>query len=372
MGGAGPSRGLTVEHAFGSGPAFAVGLEEELLLVDPRTRALAPVAARVLAAMDLPERAAAHEVYAAEIELRSPPCARLGDAVAALASRRAAASEAGATLVGAGLHPDAAFGDAPLVDAERYRRVAREMRGLIRRTPEAALHVHVGMPDPETAIRAFNGLRAHLPVLAALSAGSPFWFGADSGMASARATLVRAYPGRGVPRAFRDFEDYADALAAAVAAGGLDDYTLLWWDVRPHPRLGTVEVREMDAQSRLDDVAALAALVQGLARHEAERPAAATVPHEAIAWSSFRAGRDGLEASVVQDGRVTPIREVARAAVALARPHAREAGAEDALAGIERILDEGGAAARQRVAHARGGMPALLDLLVEETATTPA
>ena len=227
---------------------FTLGIEEELLLVDPLTRRLAPVAEQVLPAMEVADGAAAHEAYAAELELRSPICRTAGEAREALASARASARAAGATLMGAGIHPAAEPGDARLVEAERYRRVVASMRGLIQRTPECALHVHVGMPDAETAIRAFNGLRAELPMLLGLAASSPFWFGSDSGLASARWALVRAYPGRGIPRAFRDFEDYASAVDAAVRAGGLSDYTFLWWDLRPHPRLGTVELREMDAQ----------------------------------------------------------------------------------------------------------------------------
>src|SRR5207248_10856283 len=118
-------------------------------------------------------------------------------------------------------------------------------------------------------------------------------------MARARAAPVRAYPGRGIPRAFRDFEDYATTVAEAARAGGLADYTFLWWDLRPHPRLGTIEVREMDAQASLDDVAAIAALVHGLAIDAAENAAAEDPdPPEGLAWSSFRAARDGLDASL--------------------------------------------------------------------------
>src|SRR5256885_2737742 len=224
--------------------------------------------------------------------------------------------------MGAGIHPTGRLGDAQLVRHERYARVDDQMRGLIRRTPECALHVHVGMPDPETAIRAFNGLRPYLPLLEALSASSPFWFGLDSGMASARSALVRAYPGRGIPRAFRDFEDYAATVTDAVRAGGLDDYTFLWWDLRPHPRLGTIEIRETDAQASLDEVAALAGLVHGLAIHAAEekpRDVSNAEPPEALAWSSFRAARDGLDASLHLNGDILPLRHMARRAVELAR-----------------------------------------------------
>jgi len=246
-----------VEHAFGS--QFTVGIEEELLLVDPETHLLTPIAAQVLAAMGAPEATASHEAYAAQIELRSPPSRDAAEAGDALRSARAAARAAGATLMGVGLHPADTDGDSEIVDSERYHRVARMMRGLFARTPEAALHVHVGMPDPQTAIRAFNGLRSHLPLLQALSANSPWWFGRDSGLASARYALVRTYPGRGVPAAFPDFDAYVQATEQTLAAGGIDEYTLLWWDVRPHPKLGTVELREMDAQTSVEDAAALGA-----------------------------------------------------------------------------------------------------------------
>jgi len=355
-----------VDQAFGS--AFTVGIEEELLLVDPETRRLAAIAAEILSRMEMPEATASHEAYAAQIELRSPPCRAAADARAALASARAAARGAGATLLGAGLHPAAEPGETAIVDAERYRRVADAMRGLFGRTPECALHVHVGMPDTDAAIRAYNGLRAQLPLLQALTASSPWWFGRDSGLASARYSLVRSYPGRGVPPAFRDFEDYATHVERECAAADVGDYTLLWWDVRPHPRLGTVEVREMDAQSSVEDCAGVAALIQGLAAAEAESAADELPSTQAIGWSCFRAARDGLEATILQDGSLTPAREVARAAVERARPFAADLGSEAALDRVERLVAEGGGAGRQRAAHARGGMDGLLDHLVRETA----
>jgi carboxylate-amine ligase len=186
-------------------------------------------------------------------------------------------------------------------------------------------------------------------------------------MASARAAIIRAYPGRGVPPAFRSWDHYAEIVDAVVAAGGLEDYTNFWWDVRPHPKLGTVEVREMDVLSRLDDAAALAALVHALAVEHAEGAPLDPAPAEAIAFSSFRAARDGVEATILQDGELRPLGEAARATVERVRPRARELGADSALEGIERILRDGGGAQRQRAAYARGGMAALLDLLVEET-----
>jgi carboxylate-amine ligase len=356
-----------VIEPFAYSEPFTIGVEEELLLVEPDGARLAPVAAEILAAMDPPDRVAGHEAYAAEIELRSPISRDVSEAISALAAGRAAARGAGATLMGAGLHPTAALGEAELVDSDRYRKVGKEMRGLIRRTPECALHVQVGMPDTETAIRVLNGLREQLPLLQGLSANSPWWFGRDSGLASARHAQVQAYPGRGVPRAFRDLDDYTETVAATLAAGDLDDYTLLWWDVRLQPRLGTVELREMDAQAPLADVAALAALVHALARRAAEQPVVEPTHREAIAWSTFRAARDGLDATILHEGRLRPLVEVARDTIEAVRPSAREVGADGPLAEIERILSEGNGAARQRAAHARRGTPAMLGALVTQT-----
>jgi carboxylate-amine ligase len=349
---------MSDEHAFGKAAPFTVGIEEELLLVDRDTHALAPVAADVLRRLDgLPPGSAGHEAFAAEIELRSPAERDAPAAVDAVRHARAAAARAGATIMGVGVHPDAELGDAELVAKERYRRVEDEMRGLIKRTPECALHVHVGMPDADAAVRALNGLREALPLLQALAANSPFWFGRDSGMASARAALVRAYPGRGVPRAFEDWDDYASTAERALRAGDLPDYTYLWWDVRLQPRLGTVEVRELDAQAPLEDVRAIAGLVQAVAVRAADDPPERPTPPEALAWSAFMASRDGLDAEVVD---TTGERRSLRA---LALATAAEHGLED----VARLARDGNGAERQRAAHARGGMPALLDDLVRAT-----
>lgn len=358
------------EPRFGTEADFALGLEDELLLVDPDTHALSHSAVELLERLDIDgaEGTAKPDTYAAMVELTAPVSANAAEATAAIGALRAKVRAAGATVLGAGIHPDGAHGDVVHYPAERYRVLDRQLRGLLRRTPTAAVHVHVAMPDAETAIRACNGLREHLPVLGALAANSPFWHGRDSGLASARAPLFRAYRGAEIPRAYLSYADYAETTAATVAAGDLTDYTFLWWDVRPHPRLGTVEVRAMDGQSALWSVGGLAALVHALARREAERRGP-WGPREALIEASFAAHRDGLEARLPLDGALRPAREVACATLELARPFARELGSEAAVRGVERILAEGNGADRQRAAHARGGMPALLRLLVDEAAT---
>ena len=354
--------------AFAFGSDYTVGIEEELLLVDGETLSLAPVAGAVLGAMEVDSSAAGHEAYAAQLELRSPPATSVGEATDALVALRAKATAAGAVLLGGGLHPTGGMGEADLVPASRYERVSDEMRGLLRRTPESALHVHVGLPDEKAAIAAFNALRRHLPLLQALSASSPWWFGVDSGLASARFSLARAYPGRGVPRALRDLDELEGLTAATLAAAGMPEATFLWSDVRLHPRYGTVEVREMDAQSSLDDVAALAALVRAVALEARDAEPRADEPSEALEWSSFRAARDGTAAMLLDGGSLQPLAEIARATVARLRPFARELGDEDPLQGVERILERGGGAGRQRAAFARGGLDEVLRTLVADTA----
>ncbi len=348
---------------------FTVGIEEELFLVDETTLALAPVTDDILDAMRVDPQAAGHDAYAAQLELRSPPRTSVGDAVEPLARLRGAATASGGTLLGAGLHPDGRFGDATLVEGHRYELVADQLRGLLRRTPESALHVHVGLPDERAAARAFNAMRLHVPLLVGLAANSPFWFGTDSGLRSARYVLSRAYPGRCVPRAVRDIEDLEQLAGETLAAAGLPDATFLWWDLRMHPRHGTLELREMDAQSSLEHVGAIAALVRALVVEAVDGPKPPDVPSEALDWASFRAARDGTYASILDEDAPRPLVDLAREAVRRIRPIARELGDEDALDGIERVLEENGAA-RQCASFARGEMPSLLRELVNETATT--
>jgi carboxylate-amine ligase len=350
------------EHRFGDGPAFTIGLEEELLLVDGDTLELAHVADEVLPGIDLARDRADHEAFLAEIEVRSEPRASAAEAVADIAAGRAAVRAAGGTPMAVGLHPDAGYGDVHLVDSERYRRVETEMRGLIKRTPECALHVHVAVPSPEAAVDALMALRDALPLLAALGAASPFWFGWDSGLASARSAMIRAYPGRGAPPPLHSWDDYLEVLDGIARGGGPQDHTMVWWDARLQPRLGTVELREVDVQTGLAETTALAALAHAIVRRGVEAPPRELAPAQALHWSAFRAVRDGLDSKLLFRGRLMPAREAARELLDDLR------GEDDALEAVERLLREGGGAERQRAAHAQGGMPALLRHLADETA----
>jgi len=355
-----------VKHSFGKSPDFTLGIEEELLVVEPGGFGLAHASDKVLTAMALDERSARHDLYEAQIELSSSICRSADESVRELAALRSAARDAGGCMIGAGLHPSGAFGDTRMVRAKRYAREAKNLRGLVRRTPDCALHVHVGMPDPVTAIRVCNGFRPWIPLLEALAANSPFWHGIDSGFASARRVLRRSFPRVRIPEPFQSFDHYAEMVASLVAMGELDDYTFVWWEVRPHPRFGTVEVRAMDSQSSLASVAGIAALVQGLAKHLAESPLGKHVVGEVVEESSFRAGRDGVDAAIADGASIRTVREMAAEGIRLAEPHARELGSEGPLEEVERILRNGNGADRQRTAHERGGMKQLLEGLAEE------
>ena len=361
-----------MDHAFGRGPSYAVGMEEELLLVDAETHALAPHASELIPRVQPARGEVKFDVYEALVETATPVVANALDGAACLDALRAALREHGATLMGCGIHPVGEFGDVVHVDQPRYEEIVATMRGLITRTPTCAVHVHVGMPDPETAVRGLNGLREHLPLLQALAANSPWWYGRASGFRTSRAQMYRAYPRAIIPRAFAGWDDYAEVVAAAVASADAPDYSFLWWDLRLHPRLGTLELRAMDGQSDLRSICGLSALVHALALRAAHEDdgAARPTPWEALMESSFRAGRDGLDASVYTAGARRPVRELAAEAVAAARPFARDGGADAALEEVERIVRDGNGADRALAAHDRGGMPAVLAHLVRETAAS--
>jgi glutamate---cysteine ligase / carboxylate-amine ligase len=339
-----------------------VGVEEELLLVDPVSNELSHSSTRVLDALGDTSADIKHDLYEAQIEIASPPSDTVADAVRALRAHRREVANVGGILLGAGVHPNADFGDVKIVDQERYIRECGNLRGIVQRTPDCALHVHVGVPDNDCAIKIYNALREYLPLLVGLSGNSAFWHGVDSGFSCTRMVLRRAYPRTEVPPAFRDWDDYEETVARVLEAGQVPDYTFLWWDVRPHPKLGTVETRVMDAQSSLRDVEALSTLVHGIACNAAEHGPPAASAREALAESAFRATRDGVEATVWSDGRIRPLSEIAEEAVGVARPYVGD-GVDDVM----RIVREGNGADRQRSAFERGGMAEVLAELVAQT-----
>lgn len=354
------------DHKFGCSAPLSMGVEEELLLVDPDCGLVAE-GEKVMEEIDPDRRGAVStEIFATQIELKTGICHDAAQAARELAEVRRAIAATGAGLMGSGVYPGDS-GEPALIEKSRYIPVKKDLVSLLA-TPPCGLHVHVGVPDPETAIRVANAMRHHLPVLEALTANSPFRDCEDTGMASARASVVRSYPRFELPRAFRDYEDFLRVADQLIAAAGVDDYTFIWWDVRPHPNLGTVEVRGMDIQPRPEENAAIAALIQALAAKEIDSPSDLGLTREAIEESYYQAGRYGLEARLmVDDHTAAPAPDVARGTLEEARPYAADLGGEAALEEIDRILTDGNGADRQRRIHEESGMEALLRDLAERT-----
>jgi glutamate---cysteine ligase / carboxylate-amine ligase len=356
------------DHRFGSGRPFSLGVEEELFLVDPVTGRQANASAAVLDRLGDVAGSVAQELHACQVELISDVCGAAAEAIEALGALRSAVRETGAGLIGSGTHPAATEGEAQITDKDRYERI-RYLLGDAVVTPVGGLHVHVGMPDAATAVRAFNGLRGQLPLLQALAANSPFRHGRDTGLASAREVTLRGWPRSGVPRALRDYEDFCALARLLTRAADVEDYTWFWWKLRPHPRLGTVEVRALDVQTSLDDAAAIVALTHCLARDAAERGDDAQPAPELVEEGVFRAARFGTRARLPSaDGALRPVHELLDDALCIARRHARELGCAEELERLPALLAQEGGAGRQRRVHEIAGMDALLRELTRLTA----
>jgi carboxylate-amine ligase len=344
---------------FGSGRPFSIGVEEELFLVDPVTGRQANASEAVVERVGEVDGDIAPELHACQVELITEVCGSAGEAVDAIAAMRQAVRATGAGLLGSGTHPSAAEGEAEITDKERYERI-RYLLGDAALTPVGGLHVHVGMPDADTAIRTFNHLRGHLPLLQALAANSPFRHGRDTGLASAREVTLRGWPRSGVPRALHDFDDFCAMADRLSRAADVEDYTWFWWKLRPHPRLGTVEVRALDAQASVEDIAAIVALTHCLARSAIEQPTV-DVAHELVEEGLFRAARFGTSARLPDgDGALRPVSALVAEALSVARRYAGELGCADALELVPQLVSRGGGAGRQRRFHGLAGMDALL------------
>jgi carboxylate-amine ligase len=239
----------------------------------------------------------------------------------------------------------------------RYRQIGDSMRVLARREPTLATHVHVGVSSSDRAIRLLNRLREHLPLLLALSANSPFWQGRPTGFASTRTTLFDAFPRSGLPRSFRDYADWVATVERLLRSGAIPDPSFLWWDVRLQPSYGTVEVRFMDGQTTVEDVAAIAALVQALASVELERrDDAGPEPRspELIEENRFLAARDGMAALLIdaRSGQRVPAMEQLERILGACRRHARRLRCERELAFVRGLARHNGAV--RQLAHASG------------------
>jgi carboxylate-amine ligase len=353
--------GSVLDHAFGKSDAYTLGVEEEYMLLDGESFDLVQHIDTVLEAVaghELETRINA-ELMQSVLEIATPVCHTAGDVAAQLRTLRGyvgeVARERSMRVGSAGTHPFSLFERQRITAKDRYRALVDQLQYIARRELIFGMHVHVAVDDPEKAIQVVNALIGHLAELVALSASSPFWRGEATGLASSRHMVFAAFPRSGPPPRFRDYADYAEVVGQLERTGCIADYTHIWWDIRLHPRLGTIEIRICDAVTRLDDVIAITAFCQALVKHYSERfDAGEEVPsfHRILTTENkWLAARYGLEAPVMDlhTGRRNrlPVAQVIRRTLRLVEPHARELGSEAELAGIETILRRGNSADAQ-------------------------
>jgi carboxylate-amine ligase len=352
----------------GRGAPWTVGVEEEVMLLDPRTWALDSRSDEVLAALphEMQGRTAA-ETHGSALELATQPHTEVGDAAAELCCLRNSLAGVleplGMRAAVAGTHPFTLWEDIEVSPGARYQFLYSSLRELARREPTFGLHVHVAVPNPEQAVRAYNRVRAHLPLLLALSGNSPFWQGRDTGLASMRTPLFQAFPRVGIPRMFHSYADYVESIDVLLRCDAFPEPTFLWWDVRLQPRFGTVEVRVMDAQTRVADTAALTALVQCLVRLEALEGYAShslVARPEVLEENRFLASRDGMEARFIDPalGTRRPAVEWLEELLDAGADHAADLGCSAELESA-RTLAAAPGAARQRSRAGDGTEPQL-------------
>ena len=357
------------------GNEYTLGVEEEVMLLNPQDWSLAQQIDRVLPAMSKELSAhASSETHRSALELRTG----VHDTVAHVADelvrvRRMLDRELGPLglrCASAATHPFTVWHETVVSSGERYELVYGSMRELARREPTFALHVHVGIADPEDGIRLVNRMRAHLPLLLALSVNSPFWQGRDTGLASARTPLFQAFPRVGIPRAFAGYAEWVEAVDLLIRCEAFPEPTFLWWDVRPQPGLGTVEVRIMDAQSSVAETAALVALVQSIARLEVQEGFVSgrlMRTQEALDENRFLAARDGMEARLIDpvgECRV-PVKDLLEDLLEACLPHARALDCESEIESVRELAARTGAQRQLELARTGDRLHGLVASLAE-------
>ncbi len=353
--------GSVLEHKFGESDPYTLGVEEEYMLLDGETFDLVQHIDTVLAAISGHELEAQikPELMQSVLEIGTPVCRNASDVEFELRKLReyvsAIARDENARVGSAGTHPFSLFERQRITARDRYRNLVDQMQYVARRELIFGMHIHVAVDDADKAIQVVNGLLPQLAPLLALSASSPFWRGEPTGLASSRQMVFAAFPRSGPPPRFRDYADFAEVVGQLERTGCIADYTHIWWDIRPHPRLGTIEIRICDAVTRLEDAVAITAYCQALVKLYSERyDRGDEIPsyHRILTTENkWLAARYGLEAPLMDlaTGRRNrvPVAQIVRRTLRDLEPHARELGSERELEGISEILARGNGADRQ-------------------------
>jgi len=347
-----------MEHEF-TGPSYTIGIEEELMILDGETLELTNAIESLLE--QAPAGEIKPELMESVLEIATDPCKNTYDAGAQLRALRGQVRETAArrnlTIGSAGTHPLAMWEDQRIVARPRYRDLVSALRFVARQEIIFGIHVHVGLDDPDKAIHVANGMRVHVPLLLALSANSPFWRGNATGLASVRTPIFRAFPRVGIPPRYEDWDDYAKRIGFMVESRVIEDYTYLWYDVRPHPMFGTVEVRVMDAQTRVEHTLALGALVQAMVRelaiHFEEGSELSRYPYEMLDENKWIAARHGLQGELVDlpERERVQTKVLARRLYDRLREHAQDLGSANELDALTDLLDRGNGAERQAIVY---------------------
>jgi glutamate---cysteine ligase / carboxylate-amine ligase len=379
--------GSVLDHAFGKGDPYTLGVEEEYQLLDGETFDLVQHIETILAAISGHELEARinPELMESVLEITTPVCRTAADVQRELVGLRSYVTEIAEDqhlrVGSAGTHPFSLFERQRITARDRYRALIDQMQYVARRELIFGMHVHVAVDDPDKAIKVVNGLLPQLAPLLALSASSPFWRGEPTGLASSRQMVFSAFPRSGPPPRFRDYADYAEVVGQLERSGCIADYTHIWWDIRPHPRLGTIEIRICDAVTRVEDAVAIAAYCQAFVKYLCERyEAGDEIPsyHRILtSENKWLAARYGLEAPVMDLGsgrrNRIPVARLIRRTVGAIEPHARELGSERELEGILELLARGNSAERQlRIFNANRDIVEVAREIADATEALPA
>jgi glutamate---cysteine ligase / carboxylate-amine ligase len=351
-----------LDHRFGKGEPYTLGVEEEYMLLDPETWDLVQHIDSMLARVTDDGEFEARinpELMQSVLEITTPVCRTAGEVGESLRSLRTYVAEIarkeGCRFASAGTHPFSLFERQRITAKDRYRALVDQLQYIARSELIFGMHVHTAIDDPDKALAVSNGLLVHIPHMLALSASSPFWRGEPTGLHSSRQMIFSAFPRSGVPPRFESYEDFAAVIGQLERTGCIADYTHIWWDIRPHPRLGTLELRICDAVTNVDDAIALAAYFQSLVKLYSEmHDAGREIPswHRILVTENkWLAARYGLDAPVMDlaTGRRNrvPVSQLVRRTLRDLEPHARELGSDRELEGISAILARGNGADQQ-------------------------
>jgi glutamate---cysteine ligase / carboxylate-amine ligase len=358
---------------------FTLGIEEEFAIVDPETRELRSHIQEILEGgkVVLKEQIKP-EMHQSVVELGTEICDSIGHArshVVDLRSKLAGlADKAGLKIASVGTHPFSHWRDQLITEGERYREIVKDMQQLARANLIFGLHVHVGIPSRELAIHVMNQARYFLPHIYALSVNSPFWVGQDTGLKGYRLKVFERFPRTGIPDAFESLSEYEDYCKLLVRTGCIDNPKKIWWDIMLHPFFDTLEVRVCDAQSRVDDTLAIAALIQAIIAklHKLLRQNTTfrVYRRRLLDENRWRASRYGIGGKLIDFGREAEVdtRSLLNELLEFVSTEVDELGSKKEMAHIERIMREGTGADRQLAAFDRTqDMKAVVDQIVEET-----